>query len=105
MSQIWRYEWLSKSFERLVSREFSGDVFGNFARDDILGHITRNVTGEYFVYVLDIVTLREANITIDTPANVCVSPFIFQNGLSYRLAADAFISVRTHYSKLPLLLL
>jgi hypothetical protein len=81
VSQIWRYEWASKSFERLVNREFPGDLFGNFARDDIMGHITRNVTGEYFVYVLDIVSLKEAKITIDIATSVCISLFIFQNGL------------------------
>jgi hypothetical protein len=98
MCQIWRYEWVSKSFERLVSRDF-------LCKSDIMGHITQNVTGEYFVYVLDIVTLKEAKITLDIAANVYISPFIFQNGLSYRLTADDLVSVRTHYSKLPLLLL
>jgi hypothetical protein len=79
ISQIWRYEWTSKAFERLVSREFPRDVFGNFARDNILGHITQNVTGEYFVYVLDIVTLKEAKITLDVAENVCNFPFLFQH--------------------------
>jgi hypothetical protein len=74
MCQIWRYQWVSKSFEELVCREFPGDLFGNFARGDIMGHITRNVTGEYFVYVLDIVTLKEARITLDIASNVCFLP-------------------------------
>lgn len=54
----------------VVQQDFDGEAVGNFARDDLIGFVARDESGEHFVYALNIVTLKEAKIIINLPGSV-----------------------------------